>query len=332
MRRPAGSCSFQGCGSRCGLAGARETDQKLASRSDSQLSAAPSGRLPESSQQGVGSAWRSGCDPRIRRQGRSPIVTARVASASRSRVRCAVAVDIGVAVPPSTVGSPASSRAMARTGLRMMPTFPSPSLKFRTAGFPQYGFKASMSTEAFHRGNELKPTPGMPSRPRSLLTAFARGPVAPSRGLCVPPGRHFHAPLCERPQPLYPRGPWLRSEVCCLTPSWLTTTPSVSLASTRRFRGRAVYTSRLRCAGAPRRPARPSLLSLLHCPHVPSTIRRWVRDAVPLLYASRYQASSISQRVATHENPSLPAISDGSTISALHRSLYATARVFASPS
>jgi len=23
MRRPAGSCSFQGCGSRCGLAGAR---------------------------------------------------------------------------------------------------------------------------------------------------------------------------------------------------------------------------------------------------------------------------------------------------------------------
>ena len=31
---------------------------------------------------------------------------------------------------------------MARSGLRMMPTFPLPSLKFRTAGFPQYGFKA----------------------------------------------------------------------------------------------------------------------------------------------------------------------------------------------
>jgi hypothetical protein len=37
---------------------------------------------------------------------------------------------------------------MARTGLRMMPTFPSPSLKFRTVGFPQYGFKASMSDRA----------------------------------------------------------------------------------------------------------------------------------------------------------------------------------------
>ena len=31
----------------------------------------------------------------------------------------------------------------------MMPTFPSPPLKFRTAGFPQYGFKAGLSEGAF---------------------------------------------------------------------------------------------------------------------------------------------------------------------------------------
>jgi hypothetical protein len=31
----------------------------------------------------------------------------------------------------------------------MMPTFPSPSLKFRTAGFPRYGFKAGISDAAF---------------------------------------------------------------------------------------------------------------------------------------------------------------------------------------
>jgi hypothetical protein len=31
----------------------------------------------------------------------------------------------------------------------MMPPFPSPSLKFRTAGFPQYGFKAGVSGETF---------------------------------------------------------------------------------------------------------------------------------------------------------------------------------------
>jgi hypothetical protein len=38
---------------------------------------------------------------------------------------------------------------MARTGLRMMPTFPSPPLKFRTAGSPRYGFKAGISDKAF---------------------------------------------------------------------------------------------------------------------------------------------------------------------------------------
>jgi hypothetical protein len=42
-----------------------------------------------------------------------------------------------------------SGRAKARSGLRMMPTFPLPSLKFRTAGFPQYGFKAGRSDRAF---------------------------------------------------------------------------------------------------------------------------------------------------------------------------------------
>ena len=42
-----------------------------------------------------------------------------------------------------------SGKAMARTGLRMMPTFPLPPLKFRTAGFPRYGFKAGLSESAF---------------------------------------------------------------------------------------------------------------------------------------------------------------------------------------
>jgi len=40
-------------------------------------------------------------------------------------------------------------RNEARTGLRMMPTFPRSSLKFRKAGFPRYGFKAGMSGGAF---------------------------------------------------------------------------------------------------------------------------------------------------------------------------------------
>src|SRR6476619_4425704 len=38
---------------------------------------------------------------------------------------------------------------MARCGLRMMPPFPSSPLKFRTVGFPQYGFKAGVSGGTF---------------------------------------------------------------------------------------------------------------------------------------------------------------------------------------
>jgi hypothetical protein len=42
-----------------------------------------------------------------------------------------------------------SGKAIARIGLRMMPTFPSPPLKFRTASFLRYGFKAGISDKAF---------------------------------------------------------------------------------------------------------------------------------------------------------------------------------------
>jgi len=43
-----------------------------------------------------------------------------------------------------------------------MPTFPLPSLKFRTAGFPQYGFKAGVSDSAFPTAIPVKPAPGIP--------------------------------------------------------------------------------------------------------------------------------------------------------------------------
>ena len=175
-------------------------------------------------------------------------------------------------------------RAMARTGLRMMPTFPSPSLKFRTSGFPQYGFKASLSGRACPTDITVKPAPGMPAPSTSLPRPFARFRAGDATWHCVQITPRLHVPLCERPSPLYPRGPWLRSGFCCPGPSSRTPTPSAGLAGTRRFHGPAAYTPRLRCAGAPRRPARPSLLSLLRCPCVPSTLRRWVRGPVPLCW------------------------------------------------
>jgi hypothetical protein len=93
-----------------------------------------------------------------------------------------------------------SGRTMARTGLRMMPTFPSSPLKFRTAGFPRYGFNAGLSAGAFPRA-----APTCRAFPVCLLPACS-------------PLSAFCSPLCvgeavrsstaiQAATPLYPRGP-----------------------------------------------------------------------------------------------------------------------------
>ena len=95
---------------------------------------------------------------------------------------------------------------MARTGLRMMPTFPSSPLKFRTAGFPRYGFKAGISDAAF------------PVRWFAIAL----------RALCC----HRDSLLCVRDDALVntsvradsaalPQGPSLRSGLFCPGPSTL---------------------------------------------------------------------------------------------------------------
>ena len=200
---------------------------------------------------------------------------------------------------------------MARTGLRMMPTFPSPPLKFRTAGFPQSGFKASLSGRAFPDGSGLKPAPGIHASPFGLHRPFARfrnGHADPAR--CPDPAVFPRAAVREA-QPPYPRGPWLRSEFCCLGPSSRSTTPSASLAGTRRLHGSAAYTPRLRCAGAPRRPTRPSLLSLPRLSMRAVDLTPVGPRPPPVVPGPRCQASSSYHRVATHNGPSLPAMFDG---------------------
>ena len=100
---------------------------------------------------------------------------------------------------------------MARTGLRMMPTFPSSPLRFRTAGFPRYGSKAGLSVEAFPGGTD-RSTPH-----HSLLPTFASRvtPVAfaLSRSTALTERRRRASGLTALPQ-----GPSLRSELCCLGP------------------------------------------------------------------------------------------------------------------
>ncbi len=147
-----------------------------------------------------------------------------------------------------------SGRTMARTGLRMMPTFPSSSLKFRTAGFPQYGFKAGMSDGAFPFG-------AWPSR-RAVCLRPSCSPLASS-----------NSPFCAggRGAPEHLRS----SGICRSTPGALApvrvllsrsinaySAPSDPLVGTSRLRRVAAYTRCLRCASSSRRPTSGSVLSL----------------------------------------------------------------------
>src|ERR1700733_8030282 len=134
---------------------------------------------------------------------------------------------------------------MARTGLRMMPTFPSSSLKFRTAGFPRYGFKAGISDAAF-------PVPWF---------AIAL------QGRCA--FEHLRASGLRRSTPgaLAPVRVMLSRSI--LTYS----APSAPLAGTSRLHRLAAYTRCLRCAYShmPKRPTTGSELSLMVCRNMSSS-------------------------------------------------------------
>jgi len=97
---------------------------------------------------------------------------------------------------------------MARSGLRMMPTFPLPSLKFRTAGFPQYGFKAGVSDRACPFDAACTSL-GLP--PPFVLPAARVGSP-----FCAEGRLRAEAPPFERPRPLYPSRP--RSRPGCAVP------------------------------------------------------------------------------------------------------------------
>ena len=214
----------------------------------------------------------------------------------------------------------------------MMPTSPSPPLKFRTVGFPQYGYKASLSVGAFHRGSELKSTPDIRSTPRCCSQTFARFHALAASWALSPTRSTLRRAAVRTAIAALPQGSLAPVRVL-LSRSIIAYYDPIRQSRRHATISRlAAYTPRLRCAGAPRRPTRPSLLSLPCCPHVPSTIRRWVRDAVPLLVRAAIPGFLGCKTSRHPRDPSLPAIPDGKSFSTLHRSLHATARVFASPS
>ena len=169
-------------------------------------------------------------------------------------------------------------------------------------GFPPVRLSGQLSGRACPANITVKPAPGMPAPSTSVHRPFARFRYGRTTWHCVQIHPRLPVPLCERPVPLYPRGPWLRAGLCCPRPSSRTPTPSAGLAGTLRVHGPAAYTQRLRCAGAPRRPARPSLLSLQRCPYVPSTLRRRVRGPLPL----SWRRDTRLPRATTESPPTTP--------------------------
>jgi len=143
----------------------------------------------------------------------------------------------------------------------MMPTFPRSSLSFRTAGFPQYGWKAGFPSGAFLSRQQLKPAPGMRRPSSSLHPPFVHLVVNAIIPHCVGPRTRLRTAL----EGYYSSTPGVLARVRVIVSRSVITysTPSVPLVGTPRFHRKAAYTRCLRCAGAPRRPASGSGLSLL---------------------------------------------------------------------
>jgi hypothetical protein len=149
---------------------------------------------------------------------------------------------------------------VARSGLRMMPTFPPSPLSFRTAGFPQYGWKAGMSDSAFPIRPSLKPAPGIRRGSHGLPLSFVHCVVRLSSPvLCRADDYSMHrhgVGFDSAPGALAPIRVLLSRFINAYWPH-----PTHSRAH-RDFADSATYTRCLRCAGAPRRPPSGSALSL----------------------------------------------------------------------
>ena len=177
--------------------------------------------------------------------------------------------------PPMQSSLPAGG--LAFTGRELNPldrykrfqiTFSSPFSGFilaqRTVSFPQYGWKAGFPNGAFLGDRRLKPAPGIRRPPSSLHPPFVHLVVATvdrsESGL--------RTRSCTAMRWNTPPTPGALAQVrVVLSRSVITySAPSAPLAGTSRFHRMAAYTRCLRCAGAPRRPASGSELSL----HIPS--------------------------------------------------------------
>jgi hypothetical protein len=137
----------------------------------------------------------------------------------------------------------------------MMPTFPRPSLSFRTAGSPRYGWKAGIWSSTFPCTNRLKPAPGIHRLMFGLCLHFARVEATSVIPHCV--GRGARA--CAAMEVGYSSAPGVLAPVRFMLSRTVITysTPSAPPASTSRFHRIAAYTQ---CLAARERRRHPRVV------------------------------------------------------------------------
>jgi hypothetical protein len=109
---------------------------------------------------------------------------------------------------------------MAHSGLRMIPTFPSSPLRFRTAGFPRYGSKAGLSGRTFPDRASVKLLPAYPSRRQVCLRPSCSPRQSLSPALSRRPSARWNTAMRATNVALL-QGPSLQCGLCCPAPSTL---------------------------------------------------------------------------------------------------------------
>jgi hypothetical protein len=191
---------------------------------------------------------------------------------------------------------------MARTGLRMMPTSPSPPLKFRTVGFPQYGFKASLSGGTCQTNSraQVDSRHTLEDSPVCLHPSRTRRPRLLASTESHPPGRFERrcaSGTCRSTPGVLGSG---ASCVVSRHPRLLRPHPSVSQARDDFAAWPVIH----RAFAVRERLGDPRDLPYFHCRAVHTCHRPYAGGSVTpscCSCASRYQASSVAKRVATHD-------------------------------
>ena len=184
-------------------------------------------------------------------------------------------------------------------GSQTVPTFPPPTLKFRTAGFPQYGFKPALDRDLRACRTPVKRSARIPRVAPHLYAAE----VSMSAPEHLFRSRFPKSVLRASHSTHWPRGPWLRGGLCCPAPSSLTMASSEPLGPSR---GLICFVSRgfarQRCLGWNREGPQ---FNLCVCPSVPPSVPRWtvwMHLAVPSPHALAFVVFAETRHPRRHSS------------------------------